>query len=82
MAIIRIHPSDLPDIFYEEPEPVEDGMQKAWPLNYIRRMLYEYYDDRSDVLVAGGYSYIICNRDNGYDRIDPDCYISSISLFG
>ena len=76
MGIMRIHPSDLPDIFYEEPERVEDGMQKAEALWRIRRLLYNRYEKRADVLFAGGYSYIMYNRNNGYDRIDPDCYIT------
>lgn len=76
MTIRRIYPSDLPDIFYEEPEPLEDGMRKAMPLNHIRLLLYKYYDERPDVLVADGYSYIMYNRANGYDRIDPDLYIT------
>lgn len=76
MAIMRIYPSDLPDVFYEEPERVEDGMQKERALWHVRYLLYNRYDERRDVLVAGGYSYIMYNRNNGYDRIDPDCYIT------
>lgn len=76
MAIIRYPPSDLPDIFYEEPEPVEDGLPKARPLNHIRWLLYGYYDDRPDVFGGGGYSYVMYNRANGNDRVDPDCYIA------
>lgn len=75
MAIVRIPPSDLPDIFYEEPEPEEDGMQKAMPLNHIRMMLYGYYDDRPDVFV-GARGYIMYNRANGNDRVEPDCFIA------
>ena len=76
MVMRRLYPSDLPDVFYEEPEPVEDGMHKAMPLNRIRLLLYKYYAERPDALVADGRSYIMYNRDNGYDRIDPDLYIT------
>lgn len=73
---MRIHLSDPSDIFYEEPERVEDGMQKAEALWRVRWLLYNRYDKRSDALVVGGYSYIMYNRNNGYDRIDPDCCIA------
>lgn len=76
MGIMRIHPSDIPDVFYEEPERVGDGMQKAKALRRIRWLLYNRYDKRSDALFVGGYSYIMYNRNNGYDRIDPDCCIA------
>ena len=43
----------LPDIFYEEPERIEDDMEQ-WPTVFrISGLLYERYQDRPDVFVNG-----------------------------
>ena len=65
----------LPDIFYEDPEPVEDGMQQAKPLIRIAYLLYEYFADRPDVYVGGG-GFVMYNEKDGNARIAPDCYIA------
>ena len=54
MTITRIPVRTLPDIFYEDPEPVEDGMQQAIPLIDIVSLLRKHFADRSDVFVGGG----------------------------
>ena len=54
MATMQTPVETLPDIFYEDPEPVEDGMQQAIPLFDIVTLLHKHYADRSDVYVGGG----------------------------
>ena len=75
MATIRIPPRTLPDIFYEDPEPVEDGMQQAKPLIRVAYLLYEYFADRPDVYIGGG-GFVMYNEEDGNERIAPDCYIA------
>ena len=75
MATIRIPPRTLPDIFYEDPEPVEDGMQQAIPLIEIVSLLHRYYADRPDVYVGGG-GFVMYNEKDGNQRVAPDCYIA------
>ena len=65
----------LPDIFYEDPEPVEDGMQQAIPLFGIVTLLHKHYADRSDVYVGGG-GFLMYDEKDGNKRIAPDCYIA------
>ena len=65
----------LPDIFYEDPEPVEDGMQQATPLIEIVSLLIKHYADRSDVYVGGG-GFLMYDEKDGNKRIAPDCYIA------
>ena len=75
MATIRIPPRTLPDIFYEDPEPVEDGMQQAKPLIRVAYLLYEYFADHPDVYVGGG-GFVMYNEEDGNERVAPDCYIA------
>ena len=65
----------LPDIFYEDPEPVEDALQQQPTLNRLTGLLLDYYKDDPEVFVmnAGFVSY---NRANGNERVAPDCYIA------
>ena len=65
----------LPDIFYEDPEPIEDALQQQPTLNRLTTLLLDYYKDDPEVFVmnAGFVSY---NRANGNDRVAPDCYIT------
>ena len=65
----------LPDIFYEDPEPVEDGMQQAIPLIELVSLLHKYYVDRSDVYVGGG-GFVMYVEKNGNARVAPDCDIA------
>ena len=75
MATIRIPPRTLPDIFYEDPEPVEDDMLQARPINRVAGLLYDYYDDRPYVFVSDG-GFVMYNEEDGNERIAPDCYIA------
>lgn len=75
MTITRVPVRTLPDIFYEDPEPVEDDMLQARPIHRIAGLLYDYYEDRPDVFVSDG-GFIMYNRKNGNERVAPDCYIA------
>ena len=75
MATTQTLVKTLPDIFYEDPEPVEDGMQQAIPLFGIVTLLHKHYADRSDVYVGGG-GFLMYDEKNGNKRIAPDCYIA------
>lgn len=71
----RPAPERLPDIFYEDPEPVEDGMLQWEPLREITNLLANYYKGRPGVFTSGG-GFIMYNRANGNDRVAPDFYIA------
>ena len=71
----RPAPERLPDIFYEDPEPVEDGMQQWDPMSEISILLKRYYRGRPGVFTSGG-GFIMYNRANGNDRVAPDFYIA------
>ena len=65
----------LPDIFYEEPEPVEDGMQQEFSIHTIKGCLWERYLGRSDIFVSNAI-FISYDRTNGNARIQPDLFIA------
>ena len=65
----------LPDIFYEDPEPIEDGMQQAPIIIEIAHLLTAYFRKQDDVFVSAG-GFIFYDRSNGNRRIAPDCYIA------
>ena len=65
----------LPDIFYEEPEPVEDGMRQSPFIHRIAHLLRERYEDSPDVFVSTG-GYVSYDITNGNRRVAPDCYIA------
>lgn len=65
----------LPDIFYEDPDPVEDGMRQAPHIHRLVHLLTERYQDHPNVFVSGG-GFINYNPRNGNDRVAPDCYIA------
>ena len=75
MATTQTPVKTLPDIFYEDPEPVEDGMQQAIPLFDIVTLLHKHYADRSDVYVSGG-GFVMYDEQDPNKRIAPDCYIA------
>jgi len=75
MATTRVPVRTLPDIFYEDPERVEDDMFQARPIHRVAGLLYEHYDDRRDVFVSDG-GFIMYDRWNGNARVAPDCYIA------
>ena len=65
----------LPDIFYEEPERVEDDMEQ-WPTVFrISGLLYERYQDRPDVFVNGG-GFVSYDETDGNRRVAPDLFIA------
>ena len=65
----------LPDIFYEDPEPVEDGMQQATVIVEIAYLITAYFRDDSDAFVSAG-GFIFYDQSNGNRRIAPDLYIA------
>ena len=65
----------LPDIFYEDPEPVEDGMQQELTITHLAFVLRWWFSQRLDVFVSAG-GFIFWNPANGNERIVPDCYIA------
>ena len=64
----------LPSIFYEDPEPVEDGMQQATVVVEIAHMLTAHFRDEPEVFVSAG-GFIFYDPSNGNRRIAPDIYI-------
>ena len=65
----------LPDLFYEEPEPVEDDMEQ-WPTVFrISGLLYERYQDRPDVFINGG-GFVSYDATDGNRRVAPDLFIA------
>ena len=64
----------LPDIFYEDPEPVEDGMQQELTITLLAFILRWWFSQRPDVFVSAG-GFIFWNPANGNERVAPDCYI-------
>lgn len=65
----------LPDIFYEDPEPVEDGMQQAPIIIEIAHMLTAHFRGEPEVFVSAG-GFIFYDPSNGNRRIAPDLYIA------
>ena len=65
----------LPDIFYEEPERVEDAMLQESPLRRIINLLCELYEDRRDVFMSGAV-FVSYDESNGNARIAPDFFIA------
>ena len=74
MATTQTLISTLPDIFYEDPELVEDHMLQEEPLTPILNLLHKRYADRPDVFVSGG--FVMHDEKNGNARVAPDCYIA------
>ena len=65
----------LPDIFYEQPERIEDDMEQ-WPTVFrISGLLYERYQDRPDVFVNGG-AFVSYDVTDGNRRVAPDLFIA------
>lgn len=44
----------LPDIFYEDPEPTEDGMQQELTIIILAFMLRWWFSQRPNVFVSAG----------------------------
>ncbi len=64
----------LPAIFYEEPEPIEDGMQQEPIINLLIYMLRDWFEGQRVMVGAGG--FLCWNRLNGNERISPDGFIT------
>ena len=77
MAASKVFPvtAALPSIFYEDPEPVEDGMQQAPTIFRVVSMLMEHFKGKVDVFVSGG-GFIFYDPANGNRRIAPDLFIA------
>ncbi len=77
MAASKVLPvtTTLPSIFYEDPEPVEDGMQQAPIIVRIASMLTDYFRGDPDVFVSAG-GFIFYDPEDGNRRIAPDLYIA------
>ena len=65
----------LPDIFYEEPEPVEDGMRQEIPIYTIKSCMRERYRGRNDVFVSNAV-FISYDKTDGNARVNPDLFIA------
>ena len=65
----------LPDIFYEEPERVEDALVQERTVHRIVHLLWEYYEDLVDVFISG-MVYICYDPADGNRRVQPDCFIA------
>ena len=65
----------LPDVFYEEPEPVEDGMQQEPPIDRIGHLLRQRYEDQPEVFISGGV-FISYDVTDGNRRVKPDLFIA------
>ena len=65
----------LPDIFYEEPERIEDDMEQCPTVFRISGLLYERYQDRPDVFVNGG-GFVSYDVSDGNRRVAPDLFIA------
>ena len=75
MATTQTPVKTLPDIFYEDPEPVEDHMLQEEPLSPILTLFHKHYADRPDVFIAGG-GFVMYDEFDGNKRVAPDCYIA------
>ena len=77
MAASRVFPvtTALPSIFYEDPEPVEDGIQQAPVIVEIAHMLKDHFEGEPDVFVSAG-GFIFYDPANGNRRIAPDLFIA------
>ena len=65
----------LPDIFYEEPERIEDGMQQELALQRISDLLRRRYQDDDSVFMTGAV-FISYDATNGNRRVAPDFFIA------
>ena len=77
MAASKVSPvtTALPSIFYEDPEPVEDGMQQAPIIIEIAHMLKAHFRGDPEAFVSAG-GFIFYDPANGNRRIAPDVYIA------
>ena len=67
--------TELPSIFYEEPEPVEDGMQQAFIIHEVVHLIASHFRGHPNTLVSAG-GFIFYDRNDGNRRVAPDLYIA------
>ena len=65
----------LPDIFYEEPEGLEEGMRQESTIDRIKRSLQERYQNSEDVFISNGV-FLSYDINNGNARVCPDLFIA------
>ena len=65
----------LPDIFYEEPGPIEEGMRQEFTIDRIKWSLRERYKARNDVFVSNAV-FLSYDINNGKARVRPDLFIA------
>ena len=65
----------LPDIFYEEPGPIEEGMRQEHSIDIIKRCLSDWYQERPDVFVSNAV-FLSYDQTNGNARVRPDLFIT------
>lgn len=65
----------LPDIFYEEPGPIEEGMRQEHSIDLIKRCLSDHYEGRPDVFVSNAV-FLSYDQTNGNARVRPDLFIT------
>ena len=77
MAVSRVSPIAvaLPSIFYEDPEPPEDGLVQEPAIFEIGSILKDYFRDDTEAFVSGG-GFIFYDPTDGNRRIAPDLYIA------
>ena len=67
--------TELPSIFYEEPEKLEDGMQQAFIIHEVVHLIMSRFRGSRDTLVSAG-GFIFYDRADGNRRVAPDLYVS------
>ena len=65
----------LPDIFYEEPGPIEEGMRQEFTIDRIKWSLRERYLEHEDVFVSNAV-FLSYDMTNGNARVRPDLFIA------
>ena len=77
MAASKVSPvtTALPSIFYEDPEPVEDGMQQSSTILNVGTLLKKHFRNEPEVFVSTG-GFVFYDPANGNRRIAPDIYIA------
>ncbi len=64
----------LPEAFYEEPEPIEDGMQQEPTITLLLFVLRRWF--RGKNVFVGAKGFIFWNRCDAKERINPDCMVT------
>ena len=77
MATSRMTPvmTELPSVFYEEPEKLEDGMKQTYIIHRVTRLIEVHFQGDHNTLVSAG-GFIFYDRTDGNRRFAPDLYVS------